>query len=173
MQKQKLRSRPGGQSPAAILKTVRAFGVLPQHSMRTPAEIKERIQELSQGTADFFGVQRSDLVTFLPFKEAQIYLKEGVTEEEWDWKEPTEENIKKEILDYMPFAWDKANDMRGLSANRSIDHMMGWLWLISDELYQKIAYIPYEHYGKEKLVAICEHFGWQYQNWDDGVRTNG
>jgi hypothetical protein len=51
--------------------------------------------------------------------------------------------------------------------------MMGWLWLLGDEeLHNKIEAIEYEHYGKEKLIAICEHFGWDWKKLDDGRRVN-
>jgi hypothetical protein len=79
------------------------------------------------------------------------------------------------MLEYMPFAWDKANDMRGLSAGRSVQHFVGWTWLAGDD--ELSAWCDdnsnYQHYGKEILVRICEHYGWDWRQWDDGVRTNG
>lgn len=117
----------------------------------------------------------TDLVEFLDFDNAKDFLKENATKEEWDKTitPNTQEAIKSKILDYMPFAWEKANGMRGISANRSIDHMTAWLWLYDDNLLEKVEEIEYEHYGKEKLIAICEHFNWDWKQWDDGIRTNG
>lgn len=144
--------------------------------MRTPEEIVERVDLLQETPeADFFGAQRNDMIGFLPFEHARKYLKEGTTKEQWDKnrKEPTAENVKAEIEEYMPFAWMKANDMRGLSANRSIDHMKGFLWLLNDGSLEEMEKIEYEHYGKEKLEFVCEHLGLDWKQWDDGERTNG
>lgn len=30
----------------------------------------------------------------------------------------------------------------------------------------------YELYGKPQLRAICEHFGWDWTQWDDGIWRN-
>ena len=71
----------------------------------------------------------------------------------------------------MEFAWDKANNCRGISASRSIDHYSVWIWLLGDE--DKLSDIrDYEYYGKPQLVEICELYGWDHSKWDDGVRTN-
>jgi hypothetical protein len=71
----------------------------------------------------------------------------------------------------MPFAWEKANDCRGLSANRSIEHMTAWLWMLGDDLADKMDGL-YEYYGKPCLRAICEKYGCKWQQWDDGVWRN-
>ena len=78
--------------------------------------------------------------------------------------------------DYMPFAWDKANGCRGLSALRSLIHFAAWLWLLSNEDYNHFGGFKglsdYQFYGKEKLIDICERFNWDHFQWDDGVRSN-
>jgi len=78
----------------------------------------------------------------------------------------TRKNIIERIKGYMSFAWEKANDKRGISANRSIDHFKGWLWLLGDEEgteYLKVNYIPY---GKPGLAYICKKYG--FKNEDNG-----
>jgi len=80
--------------------------------------------------------------------------------------ELTKENVIKSMKDYMSFAWEKANDKRGISANRSIDHFKGWLWLLGDEEgieYLKANYVPY---GKPGLAYICKKYG--CKNEDNG-----
>ena len=80
--------------------------------------------------------------------------------------ELTRENVIKYMQDYMSFAWEKANDKRGISANRSIDHFKGWLWLLEDEEsieYLKVNYAPY---GKPGLAYICIKYG--FKNEDNG-----
>ena len=73
------------------------------------------------------------------------------------------------MLEYMPFAWKKANDGRGLSAARSMSHFAAWTWLAGDDLGDLT---EYEFYGKDNLVRICEHYGWDPKKWDDGRRVN-
>ena len=101
--------------------------------IKTDKEILERIKEVAQ--ADFFGAQRGDLVRFLSYENAKEFLTPETTEEDWSKCKllATKENVVKEILDYIPFAFDKANNCRGLSASRSMDHMKGWLWLLDDK----------------------------------------
>lgn len=142
--------------------------------MKTQQQIQDRIVYLSDHkTEDFFGFQRSDLVEFLDYRYAQPYLKEGVTEEEWsEVQEPiTAENVTRLVTEYMSFAWDKANNCRGLSAMRSLEHMKTWLWVMDeDELLPKLD--NYTHYGKPQLRMICEKFGIPWQSLDDGHWTN-
>lgn len=145
-------------------------------STRTQEEIIERIQWLAEEQfRDFFGAACGDLVEFLTYENAKPFLRADVTEESWSdvYKAATLENIKLAVADYMPFAWRKANNCRGLSAQRSIDHMKAWLWLTGDDkALDVLEAVQYEHYGKEKLIFVAEYFGLDWSGWDDGVRTN-
>lgn len=144
--------------------------------LRTQEEIIERIKWLTEEQfRDFFGAARGDLVEFLTFENAKPFLRPDVTEESWNEirKDATLENIKLAVADYMPFAWEKANNCRGISAQRSIDHMKAWLWLTGDDkALDDLEAVQYEHYGKEKLIFVAEYFGLDWSGWDDGVRTN-
>ena len=143
--------------------------------LRTQEEIIARIEWLADDFRDFAGAGRGDLVEFLTFENAQKFLKPEVTAEQWadTFKEVTLENITLAIKDYMPFAWEKANDCRGLSAGRSINHMEAWIWLTADqELIDAFEAVQYQHYGKEKLIFVSEKFGIDWKALDDGVRTN-
>ena len=140
--------------------------------MRTQDEITARIKAREE--ADPFGFERGAYVVYLDYKHVQPYLRAGVTEEEWQSEEETPVEI---MHDYMHFAWGKANDCRGLSANRSIMHCIAWLWLAEED--ELLAHVEHEYntnycyYGKPILEMICDHFGWDWSAWDDGVRTNG
>lgn len=143
--------------------------------LRTQEEIIERIAYLAEDFRDFSGAARGDLIEFLTFENAKPFLKPETTEEMWKdiFKEVTPENIAFAVKDYMPFAWEKANDCRGLSAGRSVNHMEAWIWLLNDqELMDGLEAVPYQHYGKEKLIFISEKFGIDWRALDDGVRTN-
>lgn len=63
-----------------------------------------------------------------------------------------------DFLDYMVFAWMKAQDERGLSASRSIQKLSAWLWLLNrEDLESKINEDGlYNPYGAPALVEVCK-----------------
>ena len=142
---------------------------------RTQEEIVAEIKRLQASPGeDFFGFRASDLVEYLEFENAKPFLKDGVTEQDWI---DAVGHLTPEmaIEDYMPFAWDKANNCRGLSANRSLMHMQAWLWLMNTEESNKLVetmFDNYRFYGKEKLVEICKFLEIDCSEWDDGIRVN-
>ena len=135
--------------------------------MRTDQEIIDRINARKE--ADFFGFELTDLLIRLPFELAKPFLNPDVKGEDWKVQPRDRDSVLKEMLEYMPFAWDKANNCRGLSASRSMCHYMAWVWLAGDDLGDLT---DYQYYGKDNLVKICDHYGWDSSQWDDGERTN-
>lgn len=137
--------------------------------MRTDEEILERIKERRNN--DLLGWELGDLLCVLPFDKAKEFLSEEYQNECKEWKiEPRDrESVLKRMEEYMPFAWEKANNGRGLSAMRSMCHYMAWTWLIGDDLGELT---KYQYYGKDNLRKICEKYGWDADQWDDGVRVN-
>jgi hypothetical protein len=134
---------------------------------RTPDEIVARIEEV--GPQDIFGHQVNDLVEFLPYDRAIRFLKEGITSE--DWGARRQETPAELVRDYLPFAWEKANECRGLSAGRSLEHMKAWLWLDGlDKVLPRLS--NYDCYGKGQLVLISEIYGYDWYSVDNGVWTN-
>jgi hypothetical protein len=134
---------------------------------RTNEEILARIAELMPH--DLLGFRTNDLVLALPFEHAKPHLAPTANAEQWTPVPRDLESLKARMLEYMPFAWEKANNCRGISAARSLSHYEAWLWLAGIDLGNMM---DYEFYGKPQLVRICEHFGWNHAQWDDGVRTN-
>ena len=137
--------------------------------MRTDAEIVERVREIEKH--DWLGTERSDLVAVLPFEQAREFLKDSIKESGWKQLARDEGAVKDRMHDYMPFAWKKANGRRGISAGRSLDHMSAWLWLLGREAAAEQVR-EYDQYGKPRLRAICEAFGWDWKQWDDGRWTS-
>lgn len=135
--------------------------------MRTQEEILARIDERKQH--DPLGFETNDYLTCLTTENVKPFLKEGVDLSEWKPAPHDRESLLKVMEDYMGFAWDKANDGRGISAMRSMHHYMAWIWLAGDDLGDLL---NYQYYGKDNLVKICEHYGWDHAKWDDGIRTN-
>lgn len=139
-------------------------------ALRTQEEILLRISSLTIEN-DWIGTQKNDLICYLDFEHAKDFLKPEVTPEKWkEIQMPLDrEKIITQIKDYMEFAWEKANNCRGISAMRSIYHYMTWTWLLCDD-FGNLS--DYEYYGKDDLVKICEYYGIDHTQYDDGVRAN-
>ena len=135
---------------------------------RTPDEIVARIEVVKSD--DWLGTQQVDLIHYLPFDAAKRFLKEGVTKAEWDSRGVT--SPMQEACEYMEFAWGKANNCRGISAGRSVDHFRSWLWLMGTDGFDKISTDEYEFYGKPVLVIAATLLGVDWRKLDDGDWTN-
>lgn len=141
--------------------------------MRTDEEILAKMKA-AENSGDIFGAIQSDLIDFLPYDLAKPFLNDDVTADQWApfQKARDRETIIGAIREYMSFAWGKANDCRGLSANRSIFHMQAWLWMLGEEQAGDALFTEYRFYGKPQLRAICEHFGIDWRALDNGHWTN-
>lgn len=138
-------------------------------TIRTQDEILARIEEIKR--RDFLGFETDDLIGYLDFEHAKPFLKPETTPDQWQPDSTDPDEIKAQMLDYMPFAWEKANNFRGISASRSMSHYSAWMWMTGD--LEKVGDLhDYEYYGKDNLAAICELYGWDSGQWDDGVRAN-
>jgi len=137
--------------------------------MRTQEEIVKRIGEREKN--DMFGWEVHEYLPYLDYGHAKPFLKDGVKEEDWGREKRTP---AEKIKGYMSFAWDKANNCRGISAGRSLMHIVAWLWLDGQDEFLKEWHNleDYEYYGKPQLIAICELYGIDWEQYDDGVRTN-
>jgi hypothetical protein len=114
---------------------------------------------------DVLGLAGGDLVGRLSFDFAKSkgIVKEGVEREEWErgTLDTSVEGIKREMVRYLSFAWDKTLDHRGISANRSILHIKNWLWLIGDEEALRFAESRgnYAQYGAPILKYVGNKYG--------------
>lgn len=139
----------------------------------TQDEIVARLNERRDG--DPLGFEIGEYIPYLDHAHAKPFLKPECTESEWEKDRPalTREAILKVMFDYMEFAWDKANNCRGISANRSIMHYIAWTWLAGDKDFSReIEGATYEFYGKNILTRICQHYEWNSKLWDNGRRAN-
>jgi len=137
---------------------------------RTDEEIVAKIREWMPTNVFGFGVY--DLISYLPLEAA----KEFITLDDEDaakWKPLPRDraSIEVEIKSYIPFAWDKANNRRGISALRSMCHFHAWIWML-DELDKVGDLLEYDFYGKDNLRKICEVYGLNPDKWDDGLRVD-
>ncbi len=141
--------------------------------MRSIEEIAAKMRD--KNFADFLGTRQGDLLEWLPFDQAREWLKPEATKGDWDkagFPRPLgDAAVIAQIKDYMPFAWEKANNCRGISAGRSISHMQAWLWLLGAD--DAVAALDdYSHYGKPQLRAICEALEIDWSSLDDGHWRN-
>lgn len=119
--------------------------------MRTYSEIQQRIRD----SDSFFGFDVEVLVSYLPLEECREFLKPEV--KEWEHTANTTDVIYEDLAEYMSFAWKKANDERGLSAVRSIEKIMAWLFLLErDDLIVQADSHDNEPYGKGILRFVCQ-----------------
>ncbi len=140
---------------------------------RTQDEIVARIK--ARKPDDFFGFEVSQYMNFLDYDHAREFLKSGTTKKEAsreEWGEVEGGSPEDIIKGYLPFAWGKANDCRGISANRSIEHMVAWLWLDGKDWLEKDYDENYQYYGKPQLVRICEEYGVDWRALDDNEWRN-
>lgn len=146
--------------------------------MRTQEHILARIEERKKD--DIMGFEWHEYTRAVNYENAKKYLDidQSISEKRWKEYAPltTQEKILDQIKIYMDFAWDKANNFRGISAERSIQHYIAWAWLHGDdEICAEITRQykeNYEFYGKNILVYICEKYSIDHTKYDDGVRQN-
>lgn len=139
--------------------------------MRTTEEIVARLHAIKD--EDWMGTQTSDLLLRIPFDAALPFLVKGTTLEDLaDGVWPVNGvDPMHEAKAYLPFAWEKANNCRGLSASRSIDHFKTWLWLAGKEKHVA-ALTPYSFYGKPQLVMVSTMCDFDWRKADDGNWVN-
>lgn len=140
--------------------------------MRTQQEILDRIRAVA--TTDILGFEWQQYLPALTSESAEALrgtlLKADADLSEWKPDLLTDDDARKCAIDYMPFAWEKANGCRGISAGRSLGHYRAWLWLLGAEGFDDI--LDYQFYGKDELVRICKYLGLEAAKWDDGRRVN-
>lgn len=130
--------------------------------MRTQDEIVERVNQIQADNADLLGFRCVVLICALDYEHAKAFVKSDVTKESWEQDEDaplhlTEEQIRKEGLDYLQFAFGKASDHRGISAGRSVEKMTEFAWLLGlDDIVTAMEKAEYQNYGVPKLKVFAD-----------------
>lgn len=130
--------------------------------MRTQDEIVARYEARKEW--DTFGFETNAYLIRMDIDHARPYLVEGADESEWnpDACLYTRELVLERMSDYMPFAHEKADNERGISAICSIMHYIAWIWLIGDDEF--LAEVEreyddnYHSYGKPILAMIEKQY---------------
>ena len=135
--------------------------------MKTLQQIATRVEGLRSGDEDFFGFGVGVLIGYLPFALAQPFLKGGSSESDWSiYYDLSEESIIEDMRGYMGFAWGKVENHRGISANRSVDKMTAWLWLLGEE--GLVTEASYPQYGAPILAVISRKYDFDIPD-DEGL----
>lgn len=163
--------------------------------MRTPQETIDRINALEADGSDIWGVERERLLGSLPLQHAQQWLEEGRwTEETWNAQRiRTDDMVRGQIVDYLPYAWAMANALKRPSVLRAIGYFSGLLWLIGpnhDELRTAISpdnepetvkiegekvidmRPKTDYFGKPALVAVSDALGFNWRAEDNDQWRN-
>ena len=133
--------------------------------LRTQEELSAKFDEL-QKSGGFMDFRPEVLINFLSFESAKPHLKEDYIKEveagtkQWE-QHTTVEKAAEEFLDYMKFAWDKAEDERGISASRSVQKLGMWLWIMNRDDLRRIIEDDdlYNPYGAPALIEVCNQMG--------------
>lgn len=128
--------------------------------MRTQQQILDRYNSVK----DLMGIQQTDLLDLMDFETVKPYLKPEYISSVEEGKEKFEftTDLKKTILEYLPFAYEKAEGGRGISAERSLLHFKTWIWFDDPDFYEKIesSLTHYTNYGLSVLDKISEKYGY-------------
>lgn len=128
--------------------------------MRTIDEIRDRAADIADD--DFFGFRVSTLAEVVPFDQMAsigVTLKEEATAEQWETQRlATVDAVLESAVDYLKFAFGKAENHRGLSASRSVDRMGEYLWLLGLDTDEFEA-AEYAQYGMPKLKVAADLLG--------------
>ena len=141
--------------------------------MRTQEELFQRY--LARKDHDMFGFETGEYLRGMERNRLERlremgHIKEDADLSEWEPDLNNGDALAKCMHEYMPFAWDKANNCRGISAWRSLAHYIAWLWMAGEEGFDNLD--DYEFYGKPQLERICDYLRLDASQWDDGIRSN-
>jgi hypothetical protein len=138
--------------------------------LRTQEEISQKIEEYAK-EPNLFDFRPEVLVQHLEWDLAKKCLTDEYVAKVEKGEEKYEyitdiKVVVKDFLDYMVFAWGKAEDERGLSATRSIQKLSAWLWLLNrDDLVSVITDDDlYNPYGSPALIEVCNQIGVEVPN---------
>ena len=131
--------------------------------MRTQEELVKRYEE--RKGEDQLGFETDEYFVRLDWEHAKPYLKNEATPDDWGSPVGLErESLLERMKGYMPFAHEKADNERGISAWRSVAHYQAWIWLLGDEEFLAVITREYDgsqDYGKSTLAMICDQYGFQ------------
>jgi hypothetical protein len=131
-----------------------------------PSQDEIVLRARSRQRFDMFGFEYLEYLDALDYESATEFLTDEAradksVKEDWKPNLTSRESVLERMKDYLPFAFEKARNQRGLSAMRSLKHFTAWTWLAGDRgLSEAIATYPGDDYGLAMLGQIATHYGW-------------
>jgi hypothetical protein len=120
---------------------------------RTQTEIVDRLRVARMD--DFFGFKTEVLASFLDAEHVAEFCKPDA--ELSDWTALTD--AATEGAEYLAFAFGKAEDHRGISAERSVQKMTEYAWLQGrDDVVKAMDDAGFAQYGVPKLITYAKAF---------------
>ena len=130
--------------------------------------LEQIAKEYTSNTLDGRDLHR--LAQFIPFNKLEDFgleLNEGVTEEDWEVKEFTKENVLAQLKEDVEFGFRKALDKRGISAGMMFEVVMMWNWVLEEGLEDYDTSTGYAQYGLPLLKATALKYGFNNPIGDD------
>ena len=125
---------------------------------RTQEEIVARIESVKAD--DWMGFRCEVLFAMLDFAHARPYLREDVTAEQWAEDMVNPDDLETRARDYYEFALTKIDGHRGISANRFVDKLTEYAWLLGrHDAITAMDAEGFAQYGAPKVRAFGEAFG--------------
>lgn len=124
--------------------------------MRSQAEILERIEQ----AYDPFIWQQPVLVECLDFEHARQFLIADATADGWAFEQClTDEQAIARMRESMPYAWQQVIDHQGRTANRSVEKLIAWLFVLGDdETLLGMMGRPFAMWGAPRLRFVCDRY---------------
>lgn len=139
------------------------------NTLRSQEDIVARIAEIAGD--DLFGFAREVLVDALDIDHARPFLIASATAEAWGDGHRDADQIHAAAVDYYNFALGKIENHRGLSADRSVDKLTQFAWLLGrDDVVTAMETAEYAQYGAPKVKAFGEGFGLPWPDDEAMVR---
>jgi hypothetical protein len=127
--------------------------------MRTQDEIVKRFNE--RKSDDMFGFEIGEYLNALSHETALANGLTKMTKDEWgESRLLSESGVREQMREYVDFAYEKINNERGISANRTVMHYIAWLWLVGED--ELLAWVEREYetnyhgYGRHIVDEIVK-----------------
>jgi hypothetical protein len=132
--------------------------------MKTREQVLEAIAEEKLKSNAIDGRDFSRLAQFFPESDLGKFgmeLKEGA---EWEVRDFTEEEVKKQLAQDVEFGFEKALNQRGISSSLMYSCVKMWMWVLDDELQ---SFEDYAQYGLPLFKAVAVKYGFENPIGDD------
>lgn len=135
---------------------------------RTQDEVLARIKSVEH---DFFGFRLEVLAAALDYEHARSFLEPETTAAEWAECQVTD--IDAAAREYYAFALGKIRNHRGISAERSVEKLREYAWLLGrDDVVKAMDAVGYPQYGAPKVAAFAAGFGLAWPDDEAMVRMS-